>query len=133
MIKEIFKDDINVLNSSILKKETVLNDLNCNVFGHYLVYIENNCIIGFLYYSNIYERAEINQIEVGFIHRNCGIGSKLLEKMIECVDKDITLEVRKDNFPAIHLYEKYNFKRIGIRKGYYNGVDAILMERKISK
>ena len=33
---------------------------------------EDNEIIGYIYYSDIYERVEINQIEINFIHRNCG-------------------------------------------------------------
>ena len=43
---------------------------------------------------------------------------------------DITLEVRIDNFSAIHLYQKFGFKSVSIRKNYYNGIDGILMERK---
>ena len=53
--------------------------------------------------------------------------------MIEIVEKDITLEVKMDNFPAISLYEKNGFERKAIRKGYYNGIDGILMERKYNK
>ena len=74
-------------------------------------------------------QAEINQIEVLVSHRNCGKASKLLEKMISLVDKSITLEVKIDNLPAINLYKKYNFVEKAIRKGYYNGIDGILMER----
>jgi len=33
--------------------------------------------------------------------------------------KNVYLEVRCSNQKAIKLYEKYNFKRIGIRKNYY--------------
>ena len=46
------------------------------------------------------------------------------------MDKDITLEVREDNEPAIRLYLKNNFNKTAIRKGYYKGIDGILMERK---
>ena len=40
------------------------------------------------------------------------------------------LEVKVDNINAIKLYEKFDFKVIHIRRGYYNGVDALIMERK---
>ena len=50
--------------------------------------------------------------------------------MIELVEKNITLEVRKDNIPAINLYKKFNFQEKAIRKGYYQGTDGILMERE---
>ena len=49
--------------------------------------------------------------------------------MISLVDKNITLEVKIDNNAAINLYKKYNFVEKAIRKGYYNGIDGILMER----
>ena len=130
MFIEVNKDNLNILDNSFIDKNTVSNDLNSNPFGHYLLLVEDNEIIGYIYYSDIYDRAEINQIEINFIHRNCGKGSKLLEKMISVVDKNITLEVKIDNIPAIKLYQKYGFEQVAIRKGYYNGVDGILMERK---
>ena len=133
MIKQINKDNINLLDKNFINKDEVLNELDNNPFAKYLVLIENNEIVAYIYYSDIYERAEINQIEVLKIHRNCGKGSILLEEMIKDVEKDITLEVRKDNYQAINLYKKYNFEEKAIRKGYYQGIDGILMERKHKK
>lgn len=130
MFIEITNNNINELNDSFINKEEVLNDLENNPFGKYLIYKEKDEVIAYIYYSDIYERAEINQIEVNFIHRNCGKGSKILEEFIKTVDKDITLEVNKENIPAIKLYKKYGFIEKAIRKGYYNGTDGILMERK---
>ena len=130
MFIEITKNNINELNNSFINEEEVLNDLANNPFGKYLIYKEKDEVIAYIYYSDIYERAEINQIEVNFIHRNCGKGSKILEEFIKTVDKDITLEVNKENIPAIKLYKKYGFIEKAIRKGYYNGTDGILMERK---
>ena len=130
MFIEITNNNINELNNSFINKEEVLNDLENNPFGKYLIYKEKDEVIAYIYYSDIYERAEINQIEVNFIHRNCGNGSKILEEFIKTVDKDITLEVNKENIPAIKLYKKYGFIEKAIRKGYYNGTDGILMERK---
>ena len=111
----------------------VKHDLETNPFGKYLVYVDNNEIVGFIYYSDIYDRAEINQIEIEVSHRNCGKASKLLKKMINLVDKNITLEVCVDNEAAINLYKKFNFEEKAIRKGYYNGIDGILMERTNTK
>ena len=129
MIKELTKDNITIINNSFINKEEVLKELSNNPFSKYIVYLENNEVIGYLYYSDIYDRVEINQIEINSIHRNCGYGSKLLGYLINSVNKNITLEVNKDNIYAIKLYKKYNFKEVAIRKGYYNGIDGILMER----
>lgn len=129
MILEITKDNINELVNSFISKEYLINEINNNPFAKILILKEADEIIGYIYYSDIYERAEINQFEINSFHRNCGKGNFLLKKMIQAVEKDITLEVKEDNYPAIALYEKNGFIKKAIRKGYYQGVDGILMER----
>jgi len=37
---------------------------------------------------------------------------------------DLFLEVRPSNPPAIHLYEKLGFQRVGVRKGYYQSTEG---------
>lgn len=133
MILDYNEIDLSQYENNLIKEDTIAKDLEINPFGKYLFYVEDKKIIGYIYYSDIYDRAEINQIEVDVSHRNCGKASILLKKAIELVDKSITLEVKIDNFPAIHLYEKYGFEKKAIRKGYYNGIDGILMERNNEK
>ena len=130
MIIEINKDNLNILNNSFIDTKYLENEFKSNPYSKVLVLKENEEIVGYIYYSDIYERAEINQFEINHIHRNCGKGNILIKKMIKSVDKDITLEVREDNYPAIHLYEKNGFEKKAIRKAYYDGIDGILMERK---
>jgi ribosomal-protein-alanine N-acetyltransferase len=122
--------NLDELDNSFISKEYISNELNNNPFGKVLILKEDNEIIGYLYYSDIYERCEINQFEIDSIHRNCGKGNLLLNYLINLVKKDITLEVKEDNTPAIKVYLKNGFVKTAIRKGYYNGVDGILMERK---
>lgn len=130
MVFELTLNNLNEITNSFLNKEFIEYELKNNPFAKVLILKENNQVIGYLYYSDIYERVEINQFEIENIHRNCGKGTLLLQKLIDIVDKDITLEVKEDNYPAIKLYEKFNFKKKALRKGYYNGLDGILMERK---
>ena len=106
-------------NQSLISIETMEHDLQVNPFGRYLLELENDKIIGYLYYSDIYDRAEINQIEVEVSHRNCGKATKLLQKMLELVEKSITLEVKKDNIPAINLYKKFGFQEKAIRQSFF--------------
>lgn len=122
--------NIDELDNSFISKEYIMDELNNNPYAKVLIIKDNNTIIGYLYYSDIYERVEINQIEIDFFHRNCGYGKKLMDYLINTIDKDITLEVNEKNIYAIKLYESVNFKKVAIRKNYYNGVDGILMERK---
>ena len=130
MVKELTKENIDIIDDSFIDKDYLLNEFNNNPFIKVLLLIEDNNVIGYLYYSDIYDRAEINQIEVDSFHRNCGNGKKLMEYMIKHVDKDITLEVKNDNDPAIKLYKEFGFNPVATRSGYYQGTDGILMERK---
>lgn len=129
MIEKVKK----INENKILSPKTVEKELESNPFGNFLVYKKDNIVIGYLYYSLIYDRIEINQIEVLTEERRKHIGSSLLNYLIDNNKNDITLEVKIDNFPAINLYKKFGFKEVAIRKGYYNGVDGILMERKIGE
>ena len=59
---------------------------------------------------------------------NRGVGHMLLNKLIGFA-KDagieiINLEVRSDNAAAIHLYEKFGFRRIGTSPAYFKIGDA---------
>ncbi len=109
------------------------NDLSNNPFTHYLVYLKDNKILGFINYYDIYDRIEIANFNVLDEYQNKGIGNKLLKRVVELSTnkENITLEVRCDNEKAIHLYEKYGFIKKATRKNYYNGVDGILMELEL--
>ena len=130
MIIELNKNNINIIENSFINKNFVENELENNPYAKYYVYVDDNQINGYLYYSEIYDRIEINQIEVFYKKRNQGIATKLMKKLTETVEKDITLEVKIDNDIAIKLYKSFGFKKVAIRKGYYKGIDGILMERK---
>lgn len=65
--------------------------------------------------------------------RRRGIGRELLAEAIHLSigrgAKEIFLEVRESNEPAIVLYKNFGFQKIGIRKGYYHipTEDAVIM------
>lgn len=129
MFHLIEKDSSLNYNFKLLSEEIIQKELTNNPYGKYLVFEKDNEIVAYIYYSDIYDRIEINQFEVSVSDRNCGIGSQLLCELTENIAKDITLEVSCTNETAIKLYKKYGFKEKAIRKGYYKGVDGILMER----
>lgn len=101
-----------------------------NVSSKYIVAKENGEIVGFagIWYS--VDDAHITNIVVRKSYRNKGIGSLLLEKLIELAKTktSLTLEVNTKNKIAQKLYLKYGFKNLGIRKKYYDGIeDAYIM------
>ena len=54
---------------------------------------------------------------------NCGVGSRLLQEIISFAKAQnfaiIDLQVRSDNLGAIHVYEKYGFKKIGTHPAFF--------------
>ena len=111
------------------------NEFSTNPYLKILTYVEKDKIIGFLLYSLIYDRIEIEQFEVTTKERRKGIGNKLLNYLIEKYQdnniKNITLEVKEDNIAAINLYKKYGFKKVSTREKYYDGINGILMEKTL--
>ena len=68
-------------------------------------------------------------------YRQQGVGQKMLEELIKLTKETgletLNLEVNAANLPAIHLYEKNGFEKVGIRPKYYQNNDAIIMSKKL--
>ena len=138
IIDNIYNIDISSVEKmfpTVFNNKKIKEDLVDNPFSRYLFFVLNEEVVAFLNYTLIYERIEIININVLESHLREGIATRLMDKLIN-IAKDnnclnITLEVRVDNYKAIKLYEKYLFNKVAYRKGYYNGIDALLMERSM--
>lgn len=114
-------------------KESFLNELSNELARYNCAFDEDGNLLGYSGCWQILEEVHITNIAVTPEFRRQKIGEKLLKRIIdECYEnmaKYITLEVRVSNTPAINLYEKYGFKSLGVRKGYYqnNNEDALIM------
>jgi|tagenome__1003787_1003787.scaffolds.fasta_scaffold20938479_2 ribosomal-protein-alanine N-acetyltransferase len=80
--------------------------------------------------------ADVQTIGVAPALQGRGIGTVLLRALTaEAVRRGATsllLEVRADNEPAIHLYNREGFERIALRRRYYQpgDIDAWVMRRR---
>ena len=100
----------------------------------YIIAKDKDEVVGFAGISICLDEATLNNIVVKKTRRGHGLGGELLESLIDiCSDRNLksfTLEVNTKNEPAIHLYEKFGFKNLGIRKKYYNNTqDAYIMTK----
>lgn len=106
-----------------------------NPFSRRVEYIIDNKTIGYLEYSLIYDRIEIDNIKVEEEYRNQGIGTKLMAYLVSMAINlrviNITLEVRVSNEIAIKLYKNFGFREVALRKYYYGDEDGILMEKNV--
>ncbi len=89
------------------------------------VAVLNSRIIGYVCIRTILDVTHILNLAVLPEFRRKGIGSMLLKDALKELTQSkndinlITLEVRESNIAAINLYEKFGFKVIGKRVGYY--------------
>jgi len=99
----------------------------------FYVAVRDEQVLGHAVLQCIAPEAELEQIAVKKAARQQGIGRRLLEAAIAEAEKrgirEIRLEVRAGNIPAIALYHTLGFRDVGLRKGYYKNPseDAVLM------
>ncbi|MBQ9360246.1 MAG: ribosomal protein S18-alanine N-acetyltransferase [Lachnospiraceae bacterium] len=114
-------------------KEDFEESLCCD----YAVYVvardmEKDALIACAGIRNMCGDGDITNVLVDKTYREHGIAEHLLKYLIRegtaIGVRNFTLEVRKSNTPAIHLYEKLGFVSEGIRPGFYDNPkeDAII-------
>lgn len=97
---------------------------------NYKIYqLENNLeTIGLIISRVIFDEAEIYLVFIKKDLRSRGLGSFLLEKVIESLKQNgirrVILEVSSNNKIALALYNSIGFKRNRIRKNYYKEYDG---------
>jgi ribosomal-protein-alanine N-acetyltransferase len=97
---------------------------------------QGDSLVGFAIMEYGEEEAHMLLFAVHPAHRRKGAGSKLLSWLeattrVAGIDL-ILLEARAQNAGAISFYRKHGFKELGLRKGYYQGVeDAVRMAKDL--
>ncbi|MBQ6387240.1 MAG: ribosomal protein S18-alanine N-acetyltransferase [Ruminococcus sp.] len=97
--------------------------------------LEDGEVIGYAGMEVIVDEAYVFNIAVDERYRRRGTGYALVRELITYGKKYglcfITLEVRESNVPAMSLYEKLGFIKVGERKEYYSDPteSAVLMTK----
>ncbi|WP_017671708.1 GNAT family N-acetyltransferase [Blastomonas sp. AAP53] len=83
--------------------------------------------IGFAMTRRVADEEELLLIAVAPKWRQFGVASALLAEVIDDAQEAgvqrLHLEMRSNN-SAIHLYQKFGFAQVGLRRDYYKGVDS---------
>ena len=92
---------------------------------------DENRLVGFLVWQETDFEAEVLQIAVLPSYQGQKIATALFDFLP--ADKEIFLELRESNKPALLFYKKERFEEIARRKAYYHAPveDAIVMKREI--
>ncbi|HTU79760.1 MAG TPA: ribosomal protein S18-alanine N-acetyltransferase [Solirubrobacteraceae bacterium] len=91
-------------------------------------------LVGYLICSRYDTVWHVMNVAVDGAYQRRGLASAMLGHLYERVgdaSARFTLEVRRSNAVAIHLYEREGFRAAGMRRRYYqdNGEDALVMWR----
>lgn len=103
----------------------------------YLVAVFQGQILGYCGLWCSWDCADLCNLAVTQAFQKQRLGSELLLRGIALVKEKgvqrVLLEVRQSNIPAIGLYTKLGFRKIGVRPGYYSHPveDGILMEKVV--
>jgi len=102
----------------------------------FYVAVKENKIVGYIVCWLSDKTAHIYNISIKKEVQNLGIGSCLLEYLLEELKKDgfktVILEVRKSNSKAINLYKKFGFAEVKVLPKFYpDGEDAIYMIKNL--
>jgi ribosomal-protein-alanine N-acetyltransferase len=102
--------------------------------GVCLAALHEGRLVGYLICSRYDTVWHVMNVAVDIEHQHKGVASALLAELYTRVGDEgarFTLEVRRSNDVAIHLYEREGFRAAGLRRRYYqdNGEDALVMWR----
>ncbi len=106
-----------------------------NETSHFLVAVEDGKVIGYIGMSAVIDEGYLFNAAVDSHYRKKGVGSALVRELVTWCQKHdfafLTLEVRESNAPAITLYSRFGFVRVGERKNYYSdpAENALLMTK----
>jgi [ribosomal protein S18]-alanine N-acetyltransferase len=103
---------------------------------HYLVADDDGAVVGYAGLMTVGRQADVQTVAVAPDQQGRGYGATLLRAIVDEATSrgctEVLLEVRVDNEPALHVYEKAGFERISLRRGYYpGGVDGLVMRLRI--
>lgn len=102
--------------------------------GICLAAVNGRRLVGYMICSRYDTVWHVMNVAVDVDHQHKGVASALLAELFARIgdaDARYTLEVRRSNHVAIHLYEREGFRAAGLRRRYYqdNGEDALVMWR----
>lgn len=98
-----------------------------------LIIGEDEKLQGFIVWRHMFDELELHLIATAPEYRHQGLAAQLLRQMFQAAAENgvsrILLEVRAGNTAAQALYCRHGFVQTAVRRGYYGGEDAVLMEK----
>ena len=98
---------------------------------HYVVVEDDGDIVGYGGLLLVAEDAHVTSLAIDPRARRRRLGTRLMLALVDAGlaagARHLTLEVRISNEGARHLYQRFGFAPVGVRKDYYRDEDALVM------
>ena len=116
----------------------ILRDCILYHYDAFTIYF-NNILVGYIIAKISLPETHILNLTIKSNFRKKGLGKSLIQLIINDSrirgTENVILEVRVNNIDAISLYEKLDFKKVGMRKNYYESAvgreDAYVLQLKL--
>ena len=120
--------------SAAWSEKSVASELS-NQLALWLVAVDEGTVVGYVGSQTVIDETDMMNVAVHPEYRRQGIGEKLVIQLVDELQAmgshALLLEVRVSNEPAIALYKKFGFEKIGTYKKYFKigeeSVDADFM------
>jgi [ribosomal protein S18]-alanine N-acetyltransferase len=94
-------------------------------------------IVGYASFRYVGKQGDVNTVAVASDQQGKGIGTALMDWLESQAAlrnvREIFLDVRSDNEPAIKMYVGRGYERIDVRRNYYgNMIDANVMRKRVA-
>ena len=126
-VKELLDE---CFGDSAWSRESIAAQLDKEI-SYCAVALDEDRVVGYIAYEIILDEGSLVELAVLPDYRQKGIGRKLVELMLTSCDgvQTVCLEVRASNIPAVRLYESAGFRRVSVRRDYYDSPkeDAVIM------
>lgn len=133
-LKKEYVNDVFEIEKACLSnpwsREDIAAQIDCPT-SHFLVAVVSGKVAGYMGLQIFSGEGYVTNVAVLQQYRGQGIAKALISKQFENEMDFITLEVRESNTPAISLYEKTGFEKIGIRPNFYSNPteNAVIMTK----
>ena len=135
--------DVLALEESVYPHPWSIGNFADSLSSNYEAWVlrdQDGYLLGYFLLMAIVDEAHLLNVAVSAEKQGQGLGRFLLNQAVACARglgmESVLLEVRPSNTRALEIYERYGFKHIGRRKGYYPAAnqqreDAIVMRFEV--
>ena len=133
VVREIAEIEAECFSSPLTEEQ--IGRLIMDDHTRWIVTREETALAGYVWVQTVLDEGYIGNVAVRQGSRRRGAGDSLLDALDILAEEEklcfLTLEVRAGNMPAVALYEKHGFEKVGLRRNYYERPkeDALIMTK----